>query len=324
MQKATALLSARTRGLTLTERLRSLLQLRYLALLSVIAVYGLMVVGGTVRATDSGTACPDWPLCHGQVIPPAETKVWIEWGHRLVASAVGFVILGLVLRIWFAYREDKLLLRAGVVTLALLALQVIVGGITVGTETDATIVAVHLTIALSLISTLIIITAAAFLRAESGSAVDLRVPRRTPWHALATLGFGFALIIVGAYVSQMDAGLAYPDWPLFNGGITSAGGKLADIHYAHRLLAGFVGLMLVGLAVRTLRREREPVVLIAVAAAFVLYVVQVFVGASNVWFELPTGLRILHLALASAMWAVLIFGVTWSYLSEPKPLEARQ
>ena len=96
----------------------------------------------------------------------------------------------------------------------------------------------------------------------------------------------------------------------------------ANIHYAHRLLAGFVGLMIVGLVVRTLRRETDPVVLVAMGVAFTLYVVQVFVGASNVWFELATSVRILHLALASAMWAVLLFAVAWSYLSAPKPPEA--
>jgi heme A synthase len=70
---------------------------RLLAVLTVIAVYGLIVLGGTVRATGSGTACPDWPLCHGRVVPPFETKVMIEYAHRLVASAVGFMILGTVI-----------------------------------------------------------------------------------------------------------------------------------------------------------------------------------------------------------------------------------
>ncbi len=47
--------------------------------------------------------------------------------------------------------------------------------------------------------------------------------------------------------------------------------------------------------------------------ALVLYVAEVFIGASNIWFELATSVRIAHLALASAVWAALVFALAWSY-----------
>jgi heme A synthase len=244
-------------------------------------------------------------LCHGQVIPRWDGHVLVEYSHRLAASIVGLLIFAMAIWAWRRRRDDRLVGVMAGAAVVLLIVQVIAGAAAVNTETEASVVALHLSIALTLFASLIILTIAS-LRGESATARFPLLP------AVVALG-AFALIISGAYVSQEGAGLVYPDWPLFDGKLVSSGGKLADLHYAHRLLAGVLGILVLALVLHT-RRERRTAVLLAVGLAFVLYVAQVLVGASNIWFELAAPLRISHLALASALWGVLVFAAAWSYL----------
>ena len=323
--KAASTLESGPRGTTLAS-LRGAIEYRYFAILTAIVTYGLIVLGGTVRSTGSGTACPDWPLCHGKVVPQFEYHVMIEYSHRLVASLVGFLILGMMIWGWRRYPGQPLYRAGAVLVMVLLAGQVLLGGATVKTETAATVVAAHLTMALTLFSTLILMAVAAF-RLDSGGSLpqlggffgQVRGLLNLP---LATLIGLFTLIIVGAYVSQMEAGLVYPDWPLFDGAIVSSGGRLADIHYAHRLLALIEGILLVGLAWQVFAEEKRTVPLVALGAAVGLYATQVIVGASNIWFDLATPVRILHLALASAVWASLVVGISYRHISPPQEVAA--
>ncbi len=119
-----------------------------LSLATAVAVYILIVLGGVVSSTGSGLACPDWPLCHGQVIPYLTVSVLIEFTHRVWTVVVTTLVLATMLLAWKKYHWPSRLTTLSTLTFILLVGQIILGMVTVNTRTLPVAVASHLAVAI--------------------------------------------------------------------------------------------------------------------------------------------------------------------------------
>ena len=129
---------------------------RMLALATVAMVYLTIVAGAYVRGSGAGLGCPDWPTCHGNLVPPAGDRLaLIEWSHRTVAALAGFFILGTFLGALKYRRSDKRVMLAATAAFLLLPIQAGLGAATVFSELDPVLSATHMGIAAALFGAIV-------------------------------------------------------------------------------------------------------------------------------------------------------------------------
>ena len=138
--------------------------------------------------------------------------------------------------------------------------------------------------------------------------------------AVFTAACTFLLLVAGALVTSNDAGLSVPDWPLSYGSLTPpmVGGIFYE--HGHRMIASFVGLLSIVLAVWLWRVEsRRPPTKrwlrwLGVAALGAI-IAQGLLGGLTVLFFLPPSVSSAHAALAQLFFAtvasIALFTSAW-------------
>ena len=121
-----------------------------LTVISSIGVYFLIVLGGVTTQTGSGMACPDWPLCFGELLPNLTTTVLIEMSHRYLAMIVGLLITSTFILAVRNYRNSKILLFSSAMSFLLVGIQGYIGMLTVTSILDPAIVTLHLALSTAL------------------------------------------------------------------------------------------------------------------------------------------------------------------------------
>lgn len=295
-----------------------------LVLATTVATYFLIVLGGVVRATGSGLACPDWPLCDGRWIPQLAGPMLIEYSHRLVASVVGFLTLAIAVQTWRLW-EARALRGLSTLALLLVGVQIILGGLTVQSELSQWVVVAHLGTAMAFFATLIVLATLAVVGAKSVPGRDVRFRRLAVFTAIAT----YMLVLLGGYVSASGAGLACPDWPLCTGELLPPLRGAVGVHVVHRFAAALVSVLIIATTFAAYRLWRRPLLQATSAIAVSLLILQVFIGALNIEYRLAPGVTTAHLANAAALFATLIVlavlasRVYESFAPHPEPLSPK-
>jgi heme o synthase len=283
-----------------------------LAFLTVVTTVALVTIGVIVRATGSGMGCPDWPLCHKQVIPPVDDyKAWLEWIHRTVAAVIGFEILGLAALAWIDHRDNRTITAMSLVSVVLVGFQAWLGRETVRLNNSGESVTAHLASAMALLGLLVFILVRSYHPARIGGR---GASQRFTLLAAFTAAAVYALLLFGSNVTATSQWYVFPDWPLMNGSILPPLTDANTAHVLHRWVAVVVGVIvwLAALAAWRTQRSRPVLVRLAVSAA-ALFTIQAIVGGLQVLTGLAEWTQTLHLALGAVIWALLMALVSISY-----------
>ncbi len=259
-----------------------------------IATLLLMAVGSATRVMNAGLACPDWPLCYGQLVPTRQMnlQVFLEWFHRLDAALIGVSAIALSgLSWWYRKELPSWLPWAATFALFLIVFQGILGGLTVTQLLRFDIVTAHLGTALLFFSTLIVIGTS--LLPYEGT----KVARKLSW-----LGLGAVILV---YMQSILGGLVGSQWALHQ---CFAGSQLCNVMNAHIL--GVVPptlavISVVWFAWKTPGLHRSLRILANSAAALVT--LQILLGVATFKLHLQVEpLTVTHQAVGASLLGVLI------------------
>lgn len=122
---------------------------------AVIANTIIILTGGLVRLTGSGLGCPTWPKCTDEsFVPHSELGLHgiIEFGNRMLTYVLIAVVIGTFVAVWRWSGTSRQLRRLAALIALGVPFQGVIGGITVLTDLNPWIVALHLILSLILVA----------------------------------------------------------------------------------------------------------------------------------------------------------------------------
>lgn len=233
--------------------------MRIVLFIILLCTLALISLGGLVHNTGSSLACPDWPLCYGQVMPEMTGGILIEHSHRLLGSLVGFlVILNLIFTIR-ATGKSSLQSKLSWLALIMVIFQGVLGGITVIYKLPTMVSTLHL-------ATSMLVVCLIFLLFKKSSQTKTNIselpqeqkniwPKNLRWFIGSSLILVYGQIILGALMRHLGlggaCGVGQEHYLVCFDMINNHAGpwvssQEAIIHATHRYFAVVLGLFIFG------------------------------------------------------------------------------
>ena len=218
--------------------LNSQLKIWMITLLAMIVL--IILVGGLTRLTDSGLSIVTWELFVG-LLPPLTNEKWIEyfdlyktipeykeqnfnitlnefkiifwweWVHRQLGRLIGLTVL--IPMIYFTFKNGFWILKEYLIIFILVCFQGFIGWYMVSSGLVDRIDVSHYRLSLHLVTAFIILSIVfwKFLKLTNLKFNEISFKLNSVKLLLFLL---FLQLIIGAFVSGMDAGKIYNTWPL--------------------------------------------------------------------------------------------------------------
>ena len=268
------------------------------ALAAAVSLYVIVVSGAVVRLTASGLGCESWPGCEaGSFFPESSSHAYVEFGNR----AVAIFPITLTLAAWIAATRTPAVPRwvtwTAAATFAGTIGQAPLGLLTIRTDLHPLMVMSHFLLALVVLAGGVVVALEARRLARGGAEPVVPEPLRRAGVVLAAACL--ALLVTGTFATAAG--------PHSGGADIERLGDLGDALWVHVRATAAFGILFAVLLVYLARHRRRARGTFAVALLLLgLLVAQMVVGEVQWRTHLPWGIVLVHVALATAVWAVTV------------------
>lgn len=309
----------------------------------------LIVAGATVTSTGSGDTVPDWPLAYHSLVPPLIGGIVFEYSHRVIAGITSLLVT--ILAIWLWRSKPRQHFRwLGIVALLGVFLQASLGALRVLVVSNTAVrsaiasltgmtdfqldriafATAHGILAQTILCALfaiVLFTSRSWLQPASNWK-DTKTGKNIRWFSLALLIFVFGQLIMGTLIRYTGASLIIPDFPLSFGRLippfqnlpqyTSLGFPIPReeyllkviLQFAHRLNAFLIFGIIIYLFISY---RKSPLLGQIVFALLFLTVIQITLGALNIWTARSVFSTVPHVAVGALILATTIIFLLWSW-----------